>query len=170
MSTPVGYTLPLREATGFVKLDMDGYRARLNERKIKRRQAEEAAEREARRNSQMTQLRHFLKVLDIVLSETNGNIKNLKEVLVVSDLDDLQKELDVLMKNTFSKCEKLDGDFVFLEHRIEFGRVVDDLLELLNQIADIADTVQNHKIKEAIVLSASNIHEMLTQVATILAQ
>jgi len=93
-------------------------------------------------------------------------------VLVVGDLDGLQNKLNILMEDTekVSKCTKLDDDFVFLAQAIVFRRVVDDLLELVHQIGDIADTVQAREVGQAIALSARDIHKMLTQVATILAQ
>jgi len=174
MSTPIDATLyeeDPHKATEFVKLDWEGFYARKNERKIKRQQ-DEAAKREAWKNSQMTQLPFLLDVLHRASDAINRNIKCLEVASVVGDLDGLQNKLNVLMEDTnkFSKCSKQDDDFVFLAQAIVFRRVVDDLLELLNQIADIADTAQCHEVGQGIALSARDIHEMLTQVATILAQ
>jgi hypothetical protein len=175
MSTPIDAT-PCEEdppkAPRFIRLDMDDYRARLDERKIKRRQDEETAKQEAWRNSQMKQLPFLLDVLHRSFDAINRNIKCLEVASVVGDLDILQNKLNVLVEDTnkFSKCSKQDDDFVFLAQAIVFRRVVDDLLELVNQIDDIADTAQDNEIGQAIALSARDIHESLTQVATILAQ
>jgi len=171
MSNPIDATLCEKDpskATGFVKLDWKGFYARKNER----RQAKEAAKREAWRNSQLKQLPFILGVFQPAFKSINSNIQILKMASVVGDLDILQNKLNVLMEDTnkFSKCSKQDDDFVFLAQAIVFRRVVNDLLELLNQIADIADTAQDHEIGQAIARSARDTHESLTKVATILAR